>query len=120
MFIAYLWHKTSRNILFLPLMKRATLKHILFTMLTTVMCLGFSSYVVLSRSEIAKEINVSINEEDSETAENSVNEISSFYMQEELPLNVITTVISAQLFHHYAYQLLDFSLIPNTPPPNLV
>lgn len=120
MFIAYLWHKTKRNILFLPAMKRATLKHILFTMLTTVMCFGFSSYVVLSKFEVAKEVSVNVNEEDAETAEKSVTEVSGFYLHEELTIHTAINFISTQVFHYSDDQLLDFSLIPNTPPPNLV
>jgi len=119
MFIAYLWHKNKGNILFLPLMRKATLKHILFTMLTTVMCFGFSSYVVLSQYEVTKVVNISINEEDSETAEKSITELNSFYLHEDLLLNTTTTLSTSLAFHYRNELLPDFNLIPNTPPPNL-
>lgn len=119
MFIACLWHKTKRNILFLPAMKRATLKHILFTMLTTIMCFGFSSYVALSQYEVAKVVNININEEDSETAEKSLTELNSFYLHEDLLLNTTTTLSTSLAFHYRNELLSDFNLIPNTPPPNL-
>ena len=99
-------------------MKRAALKPFLITMLTLLMCVGFSSYVFLSQFQVVKEASITINEEDSETAEKSVTELN-YFIEENSLLNKSFALITSQAFHYRNRQLPDFSLIPNTPPPNL-
>ena len=99
-------------------MKMSVLKHMLFTMLTTLMCAGFSSYVVLNQYQVATEVGISINEEDSETAEKSITE-SNYFVNDHFSANTLTVLITSQAFHYRNKQLPDFILTPNTPPPNL-
>ncbi|TKC13159.1 hypothetical protein FA048_05970 [Pedobacter polaris] len=102
-------------------MNRTALRHILFVILTTVMCFGFSSYVLLAQYQVATTVSESnVNEEDAKTGEKSLMELNSFYLQDNLLLNILMSSERSQAFHHSNEQLPDFHLIPNTPPPNLV
>ena len=113
MFMAVIY---LENIIFV-LMKRANFRHILFVMLTTVICLGFSSYVLYATYQPVAEI--SMNEEEQAAGEKSLTELNSFYINENHPIIVPLTVSYDQSFPDLQNELPSFVLSPNTPPPDL-
>jgi len=113
MFMAVIY---LENIIFV-LMKRANSRHILFVMLTTVMCFGFSSYVLYATYQPATEI--SMNEEEQAAGEKSLTEQNSFYINENHPIIALLTISFNQSFPDPQKKLPSFALSPNTPPPDL-
>ena len=107
-------------LVFLLTMKTTTLRHILFTMLTTVMCFGFSSYVVLSQFNVAKEITISsVEDETTEASDKSVNELNTFFIHQDISTNKTLILSSRMDYPIQQEQLPDFHIMINTPPPDL-
>lgn len=86
-------------------------------MLTTVMCLGFSSYVLLASYQPATEM--SINEEEQSAGEKSLTELNSFYVNESHPLVEPLAIVIEKFYSDFRTEIPSFALSPNTPPPNL-